>query len=189
MRRRFVSVAALLIGLIGCFLVVTAAPAAAVFTENQIGCQGSAVITADDGKTTSVDAKDASVKLPGSGAAKWSGAITTTTHNHSGEVKLKLAVFDIGLGSWGPSKNAGNASTASGTKKIPSALKQVPVGKYVLSGFHRGDEGGCAGHMTVELDGSPTSNAAGIVSLAGTVLTGALMALAAMARAAKGAVR
>jgi hypothetical protein len=176
-------------GVLFATLLLTAAPAAAKFTENKIGCKGSAVITDDQGKTTSITAEDDDVKVPTKGSAAWEGAVTTTTHNHFGEVKLKLGFIKIALGDWGKSSNANDNNSAKGVKKIPSAVEQLPAGKYVVEGFHQGDEGRCAGKVTVELDASATSNPVGIVSLAGTVLTGALLVFSAMGSAAKAAVR
>jgi hypothetical protein len=159
-----------------------APPAGAVFTENTIGCDGSAVITDDKGVTTNVNASDSTVKVPRKGSASYQGVVGTVTHNHFGEVKMKLAVFDIPLGSWGKSANAGNANKKVGVKKIPAAVEQLPAGKYVVSGFHQGDEGRCAGEVTVDLEGSLLSTPIGIVSAGGTLLTFLLMLFAAMAK-------
>ncbi len=166
--------------LVGAGAIVSAVPAGAEFTENKIGCSGSATIT-DGAKTYRVSADQKEAKVPRKGTAEWQGAIATTTHNHKGEVRLSVAFWDITVGSWGPSPNAANEKSRSGTKKIPSALEQLPAGKYKLSGFHQGDEGRCAGKITVEVEGS-ILNIPGIVSLAGTVLTGAGLAVAGKAK-------
>jgi hypothetical protein len=172
----------------GC-LFFAAAPAAAVFTSNTVGCAGSAVITDDKGATTSINANDTTVKVPNNGSAAWQGSVGTTTHNHSGKVTLKFGLFDIPLGDWGISPNAGNSNRSSGIKEIPAAVKQLPVGKYVVEGHHKGDEGGCAGKVTVEVEGSAFSTPAGIVSVVGALVSGAAFVFSGFAGAVKGALQ
>ena len=168
--------------LAGAAVVGLAAPARATFTTNEVGCSGHATITGKNGKTYEVDAKDDEVKVPKDGTAAWQGAVTTVTHNHRGSVQLKLAFWGITLGSWGPSANAGGEPMKKGTKEIPSAVSLVPPGKYVVSGSHRGTEGGCSGNVTVEIEGSIFGSPVGIVSLGGTVLSALGLAVAAKAR-------
>ena len=159
---------------------LTASPAAAVLTENGIGCSGSADITAGDGTTYHVDANDTEAKVPRSGTAAWRGAVATVTHDHKGEVSLEVGPFwDVQIGAWGPSANTANVSSAQGVTELPSALAEVPTGKYKLTGYHTGKEGGCAGEAVVEVEGGAFSNIAGISGIAGTVLFTALLALAA----------
>ncbi len=134
----------------------TGGPASAEFTENSIGCAGSAVIEGDAG-STSVDAADKSVVLPVSGDAAYEGSVETITHNHFGEINLAVGPAAIQLGSW-KSKNDSDLGSKSGTKELPAALADVPPGKYEVSGFHQGDEGRCAGRMTIEVPGSILSS-------------------------------
>ena len=168
----------------GVAIAMAAAPASAEFTTNTIGCGGSATVKAKNGKVYQLDANAAELTAPRDGTASWSGAITTVTHNHRGAVRLKLGPLSVTLGTWGPSPNAGNESKRSGIKQIPSIVSQVPPGKYVVTGFHRGTEGGCAGKVTIDLEGSIFSTPAGIVSVAGTVLSAVVLALAARPRVA-----
>lgn len=133
--------------------VASSVPAGAELTENTIGCAGSAVITDDDGATTSVDAEDDSVTLAGNGSAAYVGSVATVTHNHVGEINLEVGPASIQLGSW-ESENDGDENEKRGTKELPSAIGDVPPGKYDVNGFHQGDEGRCAGHVTVEITGS-----------------------------------
>jgi hypothetical protein len=168
----------------GGVLLVSAAPASATFTKNTVGCKGSAVITDKDGKTFSIDAADSKVKVPKEGSAAWQGSLGTVTHNHSGSVSLKVGLAKIELGSWGPSANASNQGSQSGVKEIPAAVKQLLPGKYVVSGSHNGDEGGCAGSIVVEVEGSALGTPAGIGVLIGTVVTGAGLAFVALGKAA-----
>lgn len=165
----------------GVLLFGVATPAAAEFTENRIGCQGHATVR-DGSKTYEVDARDKEVKAPREGTAAYAGSITTTTHDHSGVVRLKLGPFNITLGLWGPSENANNENSSAGTKEIPDAVKFVPPGKYEVSGYHQGKEGRCAGKVTIELEGSPLSTPAGAAAAVGTLVTGAGLVLSGMTR-------
>lgn len=160
-----------------------AAPAGASFDDNTIGCDGAAALTADDGKQTTVRASDDEVAVPRSGTAAWQGSIATVTHNHRGAVDLALGPFSIQLDQWGPSRNVKDEASATGTKEIPSAVGSIPPGRYVVSGFHEGDEGRCSGSVIVVIEGSPLTNPAGAVAALGTLVTAALLALAARAKA------
>ena len=167
------------------FVFAAAAPAGAVFTENTIGCSGSAVLTAKNGTTYNANANATTIKVPRDGSANYQGSITTTTHNHKGEIDLEIGPFKIPVASWGPRPNDSNQNSKDGVKDIPSAFAQIPAGKYRLSGFHEGKEGRCAGWVNAEVTGSPLSTPTGIVALALTVVSGAGLAAAAMASAKK----
>lgn len=162
-----------------------AGPAAAVLTENTVGCSGSAVITDPDGETYEADARDVSVEVPREGVASWKGSIGTVTHNHFGEVNLAVGPLDVQLGDWGPSRNADDESSSEGVEEIPDVLRYVVPGEYVVSGFHQGDEGGCKGHVVVAVDVSPFSTPAGMAAVTLTVLSGAGLVVSAIAKGAK----
>ena len=157
------------------FGVLGNAPAGAELTENTIGCEGSAVITGGDGETTTVDANDDEVTVPKDGEAAWEGSVATVTHNHSGKINLEVGPANVELGSWS-SPNDDDESSRRGTKELSSALGDVPPGKYDVSGFHQGDEGRCAGHVTVNVSGSIVSSPISAASLAVAAL--ALIAFA-----------
>lgn len=160
-----------------------ASPAAAVLTSNDVGCEASADITAADGRTVSIDAEDAEATVPTDGTAAWQGSLATATHDHAGEVRLEVGPWwDVELGRWGPSANAAGETSADGTLELASYLGEVPAGRYKMTGFHQGVEGGCAGEMTVEIEGTPFSNIAGISGLVGTGFFGALLLVSALAR-------
>ncbi len=164
----------------GALVGLTAPPAGAVFTRDDVGCSGSADITGPDGATYHVDANDAEAKVPGAGSASWRGGLTTVTHDHQGEMRLHVGpAWEIQVAAWGPSPNATNQSAAQGVMELPSSLEEVPVGRYKLTGFHQGVEGGCAGEAVVEVEGRAFSNIAGISGIAGTVIFAALLAVAA----------
>jgi hypothetical protein len=167
------------------FAMMVGAPAGAEFGENSIGCSGRALVTDDEGETYDIDAEDSEVVVPRSGSAQWEGSIETVTHNHSGEVVLEVGPMSVGLGDWGPSENDNDEASANGVKEIPEILEQVPAGKYDVSGFHQGDEGRCAGAVTVEVDGSPFDTIAGVVNAGLTLLTGALLLIAMFAVSSK----
>ncbi|MGI8794529.1 MAG: hypothetical protein ACR2H3_15380 [Acidimicrobiales bacterium] len=160
-------------------VVFGAGPASATIDPpNSIGCAGSATITADDGTVTQVDAADAEVTVPRSGNAAWNGSIATVTHNHSGEVSLAVGPANFALGSWGVSPNDDDENARKGVKEIPSTLGGVPPGRYVVSGFHQGDEGRCSGSIIVEVGGNPLTTPAGAGAAVGTLVTGGLLAMA-----------
>lgn len=157
------------------------APAGAVLDDNTVGCGGHATITGSDGKTYEADANDSTIKVPQDGSVAWQGSVQTVTHNHAGEIKVKIGPFDVSIDSWA-SKNESGQPSKSGTRDMPSALKDLPPGSYEISGHHKGDEGGCSGHATIEVQGSILGNTAGVVSVAGTVITGLGLGLAGVAK-------
>ncbi len=166
--------------------VVTAlawcAPAGAVFDDNTVGCAGHATITGNDAKTYEADANDSTIKVPQEGTVAWQGSVQTITHDHAGEITVSVGPFDFTVDSWGPSKNDSNEPSKSGTRDMPSAIKNLPPGSYEISGHHKGNEGGCSGHATIEVQGSILGNAAGAVSVAGTVVTGLALGFAGVAK-------
>jgi hypothetical protein len=155
-----------------------APPAGAELTVNEVGCAGSAVITPDDGGApVTVDAEDDTVVLPaGAGDATYEGSVETVTHDHSGKIAVAVGPASIEIGSWS-SPNEGGEPSASGTKELPSALEQVPPGKYEVTGHHEGTEGRCEGRLTVEVGGSILSTPASAVSLGLGVLGLLVLAL------------
>jgi hypothetical protein len=157
--------------LIVCLLLIgRAVPAGAELTENTIGCAGSAVVHGDDGSTVSVDAEDAEVTLQDtSGTADYEGSVATVTHHHFGEINLAVGPFDVQVADW-KGKNDTNQSSKSDSYDLPSALSNVPPGTYDLSGFHQGDEGRCAGRMTVKIAGSIVSSPISAASVGLAVL-------------------
>lgn len=161
------------------FLLCSAGPSAAVLTSNDVGCTGSADVIGGDGRTYHLDAADATATVPREGQASWRGALGTVTHDHHGEVRLEVGPFSHEIGSWGPSPNTANQSSASGEMDVPSFMADVPTGRYKLSGTHSGAEGGCAGEVVVEVEGTPFSNVASVAGPVGTLLFGALLAFAA----------
>lgn len=162
--------------------LLPAGPAGAVITSDTVGCTGQADINSADGNVYRIDAGDDEAKVPREGSAAWQGGLSTVTHDHRGEVNLELPLGDVELGSWGPSPNAEGRAAAKGVKELPAVLKELPAGRYKVRGYHEGNEGGCTGHVVVEIDDFAFSNIAGVVGIGGTVLFAVLLALAARPR-------
>ncbi len=151
-------------------VVISAAPAFAVMDTNTIGCRGSARIVGKDGTVYNISSDMEKAVIPREGTAAYDGLITKVTHDHGGKVEIKLGLFGVTIASWGPSANAHDKNSAAGTIQLPSALKYVLPGSYKVSGFHKGNEGGCSGHMTIEVAGGLTSSPAGIPVVVGSGL-------------------
>ena len=139
-------------GILGLVALAPASPAGAELTTNEIGCAGSAVISGD-GPDVAVDAEDDEVRLSGPESAAWEGSVATVTHDHAGSIDLAVGPGSVEIGSWS-SANDGDESSRSGTEELSGALGDVPPGKYEVSGSHQGDEGRCAGNVTVVIEGS-----------------------------------
>jgi hypothetical protein len=156
-----------------------ASPAGATIdAPNKIGCAGQAVITKTNGQVVTINATQKTAHIPRTASKRvtYSGSVTTITHNHHGYVAVVLGPFKIHFYSWS-GKNASNKSSDSGTRTYPSVLKNVPPGKYRVTGGHFAPEGSCTGSMTLIVDGSPLSNVAGIVALAGSILFAVVLLL------------
>lgn len=179
-RLRSRSVLGLVLVLVGIGSMTT--PAAALLTSNDIGCEASTDITGADGERYHIDARDAEAKVPRNGTAEWRGSLSTATHDHVGEVRLQVGPGSFEVGRWGPSANTASVTTAQGSLELPSFLEEAPAGKYKLTGFHQGTEGGCAGEIEVEVEGTPFSNIAGVSGLLGTGFFGVLLLASAVAR-------
>jgi len=156
-----------------------ASPASATIDPpNKIGCAGQAMITKTNGQVVTINATQATAHIPRTASKRvtYSGSVTTTTHNQHGFVAVVLGPFKIHFFSWA-GKNATNKSTESGTRAYPGILKDVPPGKYRLTGGHFASEGSCTGAMTLIVDGSPLSNVAGVVALVGSIVFALLFLL------------
>ena len=170
--------------LAGAALVVAGSwPALATFTVNTAGCSGSATIAGTDGKTYKVNAAKASADVPREGTVTWQGGTSKVVKNHSGSISIKIGPASIPIDSWA-SPNKKGSTSASGTREMPSALKWVPPGEYLVTGGHAGKGGRCSGSIVLNVQGSAFSTPGGIVALAGTVVFAALTLLAGLAKKA-----
>jgi hypothetical protein len=168
---------------IGGFVLLTPMPAGAV-VGGSLNCQGHATITAANGKTYEVDAKDNKATIPRDGEAQYTGSTSPISHNHSGSIKVDFGPFAPEVYTWS-GKNAENKPSSTGVKKMPKVLKQVPPGEYLLKGSHSGQDGACSGHIILVIDGSPLSNPIGVGAVAGTAVFGLLTLLAGVAKAGR----
>jgi hypothetical protein len=136
------------------------------------------VITKTNGQVVTITATQKTAHIPRTASKRvtYSGSVTTITHNQHGYVAVVLGPFKIHFYSWS-GKNASNKSSDSGSRAYPSVLKDVPPGKYRLTGGHFATEGSCTGSMTLIVDGSPLSNVAGIVALVGSILFAVVLLL------------
>lgn len=167
-------------GIFGLVALAPASPAGAELTTNEIGCAGSAVISGE-GPDVAVDAEDDEVRLSGPESAAWQGSVATVTHDHAGSIDLAVGPASIEIGSWS-SANDGDESSRNGTEELSGAVGDVPPGRYELSGSHQGDEGRCAGRMTVIIEGSVLSNPISAGSVVLAVLGLVLLAFGALKR-------
>lgn len=151
-------------------LTIAAAPAGATINKNTIGCAGHAVITKTNGQTLTIDATQSEAHVPRTvGRVMYVGSVTTVTHNQHGHVAVVVGPFKVNFYSWS-GKNTSNKTSDSGSRAYPSVLKDVPPGKYKVTGGHFATEGSCTGEMTIIIDGSPLSNPVGVGALVGTVV-------------------
>lgn len=176
--RRLVISGGLMVFLWATAFTVAAAPAGATINKNSLGCAGHAVITKTNGQTLTIDASQSEAHVPRrAGRVTYVGSVTTITHNQHGHVAVVLGPFKVNFYTWG-GKNASNKSSDTGSRAYPSVLKDVPPGKYKVTGAHSATEGSCTGSMTIIIDGSPLSNPAGIGALVGTVVFGLVVLFA-----------
>jgi len=154
------------------------------------GCTGSAVI---DGITYGPDNDTPSnpivIPIEKDGVvATWQGSVNFLNTNHHGSLGMVVGPWTIKIADWGD-PNSGDARSASGTydldqfkAQFPVPVSLIPRGIYELSGFHQAAGGRCDGHVMVKIDGSPLSSPLGIVSVAGTFVTGLALFGAAFGR-------
>jgi len=113
----------------------------------------------------------------------YEGGITVQNTNYLGAVGLVIGPVTINVADWGLDENQDDvrATTPNSTYTLGSELDNV-VGLYQLTAFHDADGGSCDATALVKLEGSPLSTPIGLVATAGTVLTGAGVVGAGVAR-------
>ena len=147
--------------------------------ENGITCHG----TGDIGKTH-IDSNQERAEIPKSGTVRYFGETSPATTNHKGRVLVKGPLGKIELYSWA-SKNESRSPSDTGTKTLPSWIKQLSGVELEVTGRHSGVEGSCDGHITLVVAGGvPAGPAAGATALA--ALSGLGMLAAGRARPGKG---
>jgi hypothetical protein len=103
------------------------------------------------------------------GTVRWRGATDEVVHNHNGEIVVDTGLSDIPIDDWG-SANKKNETRKRGTEELPTILKYLPPGTYLVSGSHSGDEGSCAGEIEITLEGGGIDTAWKIGGVGLTVL-------------------
>ncbi len=159
--------------LLGAFTVGSTGPAAAHLDG---ACQASGTWR---NAGISVDATaigDEVVTIPRSDTVDWQGSVSGPPGDHSGSVWLELPppFGTVEIDSWGGS---GVTTSNSGSEeyKLP---KLVPAGvTFTVAGEHVDANGTCTGYVNLQVEGSALSSPITWVSLAGTVGTGAGMAM------------
>lgn len=164
------------------FTVVVAGPAMAVIDPpNTLGCHGTAVITAKDGKKVAVTTDSKEIKLPREGTVTFEAGTLKPLLNNHGDVSIQLGFLKVKAGEWN-TPNINLAIFVAGSKQLPKALKYAPPGKYEVTGEAIGSTGSCKGHFTIVLSGSPLSNPVGVAALVGTLISLVGLGLATRAR-------
>lgn len=167
-------------GLAGALAI--ASPAAAGVTGP---CTGSATI---DGVTYTPanDTPSNPVLLPQDGIATWEGSTTVVIKDPSGEIGIVVGPATIKVADWASDNKKKKKS--KGSYDISNAWDELPVdlvGLYEATGSHAGEGGRCDGNVMVKIEGNPLGTVPGAVGLALTVLSGAGVVIAGMARGGK----
>ncbi len=163
-------------------LVFGLAPPAAAGVEG--GCWGTATI---DGVTydPTYDTRGNPIVVPldeDGVLIPWIGNVDFGNENHSGKIKLVIGPGEVEIADWsGP--NPDDDRDADGVYELDDAKDVIPFGLtgiYEVKGEHSADGGMCKGSVFVKLSGNPLATPIGIVSVAGTLLTLAGIAVAGM---------
>jgi len=129
------------------------------------------------GITVDAETADGVVTVPRSDTVSWEGSVAAPPGEYSGSVWVELPppFGQVEIDSW-----SGNSQTTSNRGVYEYDLPAlVPAGvEFVVGGEHTDANGSCSGSVTMEIDGGPFSSPLTAVSLVGTALTGAGMALA-----------
>lgn len=169
------SMAGLFLGLL---VAGSARPAVAEFDENTNGCFGSASFRTAQ---FSVNADVVGVvTVPRSDTVDWQGSVAAPPGEYRGNLTLELPAIAKLFGAsriseidtWeGNSQNMSNSGVEE--YDLPSWL---PGGvEFTVTGEHVDENGRCAGHVTMQVEGGAMKSPLTWVSLAGTIGTGAGM--------------
>jgi len=169
--------------------VITAQPATA---ELNGPCEATGTIQ-ETGLTIDPSTDDGPFEVPLSGTVAWSGSIGDGTETEERATSGAIAVvgpplFDAVLESvlefrdWGDPDAVSTAESDTDTYELPDFTPRDT--ELVVTGFHDDELGNCDGEVIVVVEGDPLDSPLAVASLAGTVITGAGVALAAFARGA-----
>lgn len=169
-------------GIVGALAI--AVPASAAITGP---CNGSVTI---GGVTYGPDNDTASnpIVVPRSGVAEWQGTTGVVIKDHTGQVGVEIGPATIEVAGWSGA-NKKKDTEARGTYQLEDAFDKLPVdlvGLYKVTGFHRGTPApGCEGNVMIKVEGNPLGTVPGAASVALTVLSGAGLVAAGIARGGK----
>jgi hypothetical protein len=108
----------------------------------------------------------------------YTGGVKFTNTNHRGAIRLALPIGSVQIASWGD-ENADDKRETTGEYKLDDFWDLLGgnriTGMYTLTGGHTADGGSCVGFAVVKFTGSPLGTPIGIVVVAGTVITGAMV--------------
>jgi len=159
-----------------------AGPAGAAITKGP--CNGSATI----GGTTYTPANDTEANpiiVPEQGTVAWQGTTGgAVIKNHSGSIGIVVGPGSITVADWANPNKKGDTES-SGTYDLATAYEKLPldiVGIYKVVGEHAGQGGSCEGFAMVKIDGNPLATVPGAAAAGLTVLTGAGVVAAGMAK-------
>jgi hypothetical protein len=174
----------------GGLLVVGVVTAPSASAELNGPCEATGTIE-ETGLTIDPSTSDGPFEVPLSGTVVWSGSIGDGTETEERATGGAIAVvgpplFDAVLGSvlefreWGDPDAVSTAESDTDGYDLPDYTPRDT--ELVVTGFHDDELGNCDGEITVIVEGDPLDSPIAVASLAGTVITGAGVALAALAR-------
>lgn len=171
--------------------LATASPAGA---ELNGPCEAQGTIH-ETGLTIDPSVSDGPFEVPLEGTVDWSGQVgaggqDTDPRSTDGAIAViapplidKLADVAGGLlefRDWGDDDAVSTAEADTDTYELPSFTPRDT--EILVEGFHDDPVGNCDGHVTVIVEGSALDSPLAVASLAGTVITGAGVVVAALAR-------
>lgn len=153
-------------------------------------CEASGTIE-ETGLTVDPAASDGPFEVPLEGTVVWSGQVgdgaDTEERATNGGITvvappLIKTVFEgiLEFRDWGEPDAVTTAEAGTDTYELPSYTPRDT--ELVVTGFHDDPVGNCDGSVTIVVEGSPLDSPIAAASLAGTVVTGAGLALAALDR-------
>ncbi len=158
--------------------------------EPEGACWGTAVINGVT-YTPDNDTRSNAIPIPDEEGVliDYTGTVNFENLDHSGEIAVRIAGFDIGIAEWGD-PNTDDTRGAAGIYELDDAYEKiddvVPFGRvpgiWVVSGSHTASGGECSGTAMIKIEGNPLSNPLGWIALGGLVVFGAGIGLAAFAR-------
>lgn len=162
-------------GVGGVLLLLGGASLAGAEISGTNGCQATGTWR-DGGFTVDAATADGVITVPRADTVDWTGSVAAPPGPYSGSVWVELPppFGQVEIDSW-----SGDSETTSNSGSHDYDLPPlVPAGvDIVVGGEHTDQNGSCTGSVTVQIDGGPFSSPVTAVSLVGTALSGAGMAV------------